>query len=61
MGTLIAVLEIQGRPEGLLVGESAASLANEVYSWTRKVREAGFIPEVYYWYLSEGKTLEDYP
>jgi len=53
MSALLAIAEIQGRPEGLFIGESPLHLAQLVQAWSKKVREQGLLPEVHYWAILE--------
>ena len=58
--TILALVEIQGHPEGMFVGETATDVAHKVFLWSRKVREAGFLPEVHWMSTDPDKTFEDY-
>lgn len=53
MKRLIAVVAIQGHPEGVFVEDSVSDLAAEIYLWSRKVKQQGLLPEVYYWAILE--------
>lgn len=49
MGSVIAVLAVQGRPEAVCRANSTEETAQLVYTFIRKARENGYHVDVFYW------------